>query len=422
MRRTLGAGIRAFSLVALAALAGGGLFALFSGSLVRVEPDLLRDLQVASLVGLASFLLYPLLPFQALVEAQQRGYVVQLLSLAQSVVTTAMALLLARAGMGITGQLIALTAGVMVFRLGLAASGARQLAPLGPLLERPDAETWRAIRGLNIPTFLTAMAGRVGFHTDNIIVGLMLGPSHVTMLFLTQRLAGVAGTQLLGVGNASWAALAELHALGRRETFNARLLDLTRLVSGLAVAALVPIAVYNRHFVYRWVGAANYAGDVVTLLVCVNAFLLAVQSLWGWCFGGTGKMPVFTPIAVAGALINVFVSVVATPIIGLAGPLVGTLVGVSLSSLWALPVRLKQHFGTDPGALARAAAMPLLWGVPIGALLYWLARIHEPPGWLGLLGEMALAALLLLVCWWNLALNDEDRAAFRERVRIAFAR
>lgn len=417
VRRTLGAGVRAFSLVAVAAMAGAALIALLSGSLVRVEPALLADLRTAALVGMLGLIVYPLAPFQSLVDAQQRGFVVQIFALVQSLLTTALALLLARAGWGITGQLLALTAGMAVFRAGLALAALGSIA--APLLDRPGEDDWRAIKRLNMPTFLTAMAGRVGVYSDNIIVGLMLGPSHVTQLFLTQRLAALAGGQLLGVGNASWAALAELHAMGRKGTFNARLLDLTRVVAGLAVAALMPIAAFNRHFVALWVGADNFGGWAVTLLACANGYLLAVFSLWGWCFGGTGLMPVVTPIALIGAAINVTVSIVATRLAGLPGPLIGTFTSLLLTSTWMLPLRLAQHFGTPPGALLRAMLIPLAWGLPAGALLVWWTSRHTPAGWIMLLAEMALAAIALLVLWWAFALTPVERDLLRERIRIA---
>ncbi len=422
-RRLLGAGIRLFGVVALAALAAGVVIALTSARLVPVGASLRQDLMLACAIGLVPPLLYPLVPYAALAEAEQRGYVVQAFTLAQSLVTTALALTLAWAGWGITGQFVALGAGVALFRIGLAGVGASRLpGALAAAAASPDAEVRAAIRRLNLPTFLVNLSGRLGLYTDNIIVALLLGPTQVVPLFLTQRLAGLAGGQLLGLGNASWAALAELHAMGRRDVFVARLLELTRLVAGLAVAVLVPIAAYNHHFVVRWVGQASFGGDAVTLLACVNAYLLALISLWGWCFGGTGQMPLLAPLAVAGAALNIAASIAATRMLGLAGPLVGTLIGIGATSTWYLPILLRRHFGVPLGELVRSALVPLVWGLPAGAALHWLARGHTPAGWTGLLGEMALAAAMLLVFWWSLALSAAERESFAARVRAALRR
>ena len=143
----------------------------------------------------------------------------------------------------------------------------------------------------------------------SIVIALVLGPSAVMPLFLTQRLPQLAQVQLQGVGNASWAALGELHALGRHYVFNARLVELTRLLAALSLAALVPIAAYNHAFVNLWVGGANYGGSPVTALAAVNAFLLALVTLWGWCFSGTGQIAVLVPMMMLSAVLNLALSV-----------------------------------------------------------------------------------------------------------------
>jgi O-antigen/teichoic acid export membrane protein len=424
LRQAMAAGVRAFCRVATLAVAAGGAIALLAPSLVPVSSALTRDLVQAALVALAGQLFYPLLPFRALAEAAQRGYVVHAANFAQMVLATGLALILAHGGYGITGQFAALLAGQLLFAAWVLASGLRRHPDLIHARWRhakgsaANAELWR----LNVPTLLTQLAGRAGLLTDNIVVALILGPAAVPPLFLTQRLIQVACQQIQGVGNASWAALAELHALGRHDVFNARVLDLTRLVSGLTVAAIAPIAAYNHHFVTRWVGAPSFAGDAVTILAAVNAWLLALLSLWGWCFGGTGLIGRLVPVSLISAGLNVAASVVATHAVGLAGPLWGTCIGLATTSLWVVPLELHRTFGTSVGALARAALVPLGVGLLPALGLWFLARTHQPPGWPALGAEMGGAALLLVAAWWRFALRADEREALRERFRAATRR
>lgn len=420
--RAFAAGVRAFTLVAVLALVAGALVAFFIPALVPVHPGLRLDLRFAALIGLVGLGLYPMLPFRVLAEAGQRGYAVHGYALAQSLVATSLALVLAWRGFGITGQLAALVTGQAVFAALCAVDGLRRHAVLRTArwADGADSEAERRLWRLNLPTLLTSFAGRIGLFTDNTVVALMLGPGQVAPLFLTQRLMALAGQQVLGLGNASWAALAELHALGRHEDFRARLLDLTRLVSGLAVAMLGPIAAWNHHFVARWVGAPNYAGDTVSLLAAVNGWMMALLSLWGWCFGGTGLMRALVPPALASGTLNLGLSIAATRLVGLPGPLWGTLLGLGATSLWMVPLLLRRHFGVPVGALARAVLTPVAWGAPVTAALWWLARAHEPPaGWLGLGAEMAGGVIVLLTLWWFLALTEAERDGFRERLRFA---
>src|SRR5207237_10508149 len=107
--------------------------------------------------------------------------------------------------------------------------------------------------------------------------------------------AAMVGRELQGIGGSSWPALAELHAQGQSGIFNERLIDLTRLVAILAFAGLVPIAVYNQFFVTRWVGAAQYGGEMLTLVAFVNGLLTACFTLATSAMTATERVPAMLP-------------------------------------------------------------------------------------------------------------------------------
>jgi O-antigen/teichoic acid export membrane protein len=423
LRALMAAGVRAYLRIGVLATLGALAITALCAQLVPVRADLASDLRTACLVGMIGVLLYPLAPYRALADAAQQGYLINFGLLAQSLVTTALALLFAHQRLGITGQFLAVVAGQVVFAVLLLTVGSRRVpdafrAALGGV----DAAARAELARLNLPTFWFMLSGRLGLLTDNIVVAGLLGPGRVVPLYLTQRLIGIAGGQLYAVGGASWAALAELHALGRKDTFNARLLDLTRLVAGLALAVMVPLVAFNRHFVTRWVGAVSFGGDAITLLAAANAYMLALVTLWTWVFSGTGQVRRIAGAAMASAVLNLALSVVGTLVIGIAGPLLGTFLGTLGINMWYVPRELERTFGTSAAALFRAATLPLLWSLPLGAGLAWLARSHAPTGWLMLGTEMALSGLLLLVFWWALALTDAERASFRARAAFAVRR
>jgi O-antigen/teichoic acid export membrane protein len=424
VRSTMAEGIRAFVIVTAAAIAAGAALTLVITWLVPVTPALAADLKRACLIGLVGLLAFPLTPFRQLAEGGQRGYVVSAFLLAQSLVTTGLALLLARAGWGISGQFLALLAGQAVF-VGLLVRDGLVRVPgmLGEAMRGPrDADARARLRHLNLPTFLFDLSGRVGLLTDNIVLALMLGPAKVVPLYMTQRLIVLAQGQLQGVGNSSWAGLAELHARGHHERFNARLVELTHLVAALGVAVLVPLAAYNQHFVARWVGSAHFGGDLVTVVAVINAYVLAILSLWGWCFSGTGQVRALVPVSVVGATVNLVASIVLARRVGVAGPLLGTLAGFATTTAWFLPLQLHRTFGTRIGSLAGAAVRPVLLSAPLCALVVWLARAHEPAGWIGLGAEMAAAAGILLAFWWFVVLRAVERSSYKERLRAMMPR
>jgi O-antigen/teichoic acid export membrane protein len=252
--------------------------------------------------------------------------------------------------------------------------------------------------------------------SDNLIAGGFLGPAMVASLYTTVRLAGLAQGQLQAIGVASWAGLAELHAQGSRDIFNRRLIELTTLVAVLGLAALGPIAAYSRHFINLWVGPRLFGGELVVVVAVINAFLLGLLNLWGWCFSGTGQVRRVVAPSVVATVINLAASLFLTWRLGLVGPVLGTLVANLTISIWWLPLLMRRVFGIAPSTLIWAVVWPLVWGVPYALGLWWIAHVHQPWGWVGLFAEMGIAALAFLVLSSVAILSPTDRALWRLRL------
>jgi O-antigen/teichoic acid export membrane protein len=421
LRETVAAGARAYVRVALYTLAVGlaltPLVPRFAKDLIGAE---VTDLRMAWVVGLGTFLTLPLLPLRTVIEARQLGYVVNLLLTAQALMITGLSLLMAWLDLGITGQAAAQMLSGWTYSLALAVIVTRANPGLfHAMLTVPTApETRIALRNLSVPTLVLNISGRVSVLTDNLVVGGLLGTERVTSLVSTQRLVMVGQAVLQGVGGSSWAALAELHTQGERETFNRRLIEMTRMVAVLGVIGLVPIVAYNQAFFRLWLkGTVAYGGDLVAVLAAVNAVLLAEQSLWAWCFTATGKIREVVVQASVAAVLNLAVSVALTNRLGLVGPLLGTTVAFVAVGLWALPWRLNRVFGTPLVPLAKALGVPFVVGAAAAWVLHWLVSGRQPAGWGGLAVEMSLAALVMLVLSVALLMTAEDRSLWRVRLR-----
>jgi O-antigen/teichoic acid export membrane protein len=414
VRGMLAAGLRAYCRVMLAQLAGGAALVIALPYLIPLDRLSEGELRVAGAVALLPVVFAPLLVFRSLVEARQRGYVNWLLLTAQVLLMTGLSLLAARFGGGLVGQGGAFAAAQIVILLALAWDGAR--AYRGAWKVAPAPADRGALWGLSWPTFVHGLTDRIGLVSDNIIIAWILGPAAVVPFYLTQQLAALAQFLLRGVGQATWAGLAELYARGDAAGLRMRLLELTGMVSGLGLAAIAPIAACNRHFVQLWVGRDAYAGEAVTALACFNALLWAVYTLWGWALLGSGQIRRWAPFAMLSTLVNVAVSLIATARLGLAGPLLGTAAGLLLITSWALPRALDRVFGIPPRMLWRAALIPLRWGLPLAAVLRAIVIYHPLEGWLELLAMAASGSVVGLALWWRLSLGSEERSEWRARL------
>lgn len=378
-----------------------------------------NDLRLAWVVGLGVFVPMTLLPLRSVIEAEQRGYIINLLLTAQSLLMTGMALTLARSRWGITGQSIALVTAVWIFHVILATMVFRAHPGLFKqcLTAPADPQTRKAMRGLSWPVLLINIFGRLGMLTDNLVIARGLGAGRVTSLFYTQRLVVLGQLVLQGIGNATWAALADLHAKGEVALFNRRLIELSRLVSMLAAVGLGPVIAYNHAFFRLWANVGEvYEGDFVVVVASVNVFLVSLQSLWCWCFTATGQVRRIVPLTIAGAVLNLSASIILVNYVGVVGPLLGTSLGLGLVGLWVLPLQLKWTFGTSPLSMVKAVLPSFIWALASASMLWWLTRFHQPTTWLALAFEMSVAALLSLAFSVAFLLSPEERSMWRARL------
>ena len=118
------------------------------------------------------------------------------------------------------------------------------------------------------------------------------------------------------------------------------------------------IVVYNRAFVALWMRGKGvaYGGGLLVLAASAAALLQGLFSLWGWCFRRERACSPGSPWAqLASAVVNLVASVALTtsPRIGLAGPMLGTLVAFLSVNVWffrdTAPAHLRHAGGLGAG-------------------------------------------------------------------------
>ena len=375
----------------MAAAATG--LALMLPGLIRLPAALTGELRLGCGMYLLIFAYMPLIPFRPLAEAEQRGYLVNLLLSGQlrGRGRGRVAAPSAYAGWGSSANSPRLgDPGGAVFHFGLAWDGIRR-HPEVLDQNKVTVGVGQSLWDLGWPTLLFHLSGRLGLTTDEIIVAGLLGPTAVTSFYLSKQVIALVGVQILAVGGATWAGLVDLHFRGERELFVLRFTQLTRLTAILGAGLLLPVAVWNRDLIGLWVGSDRYAGEAVTWLTAWTAWGQALVAFWLWPMAAAGRVRATLPAILCSTAINLGVSLAATAALGLPGPLIGTAVASAGVTWWWTLLLLKRHFGVPPRLLLSAAAAPVpCWPSPTAA--YWLS-------WRGYFRRTGLTGRGGPVCW-----------------------
>jgi O-antigen/teichoic acid export membrane protein len=372
--------------ITLGALGVGALLIWLIPPLLSIEAGLLREareLLAILLVGVAVTMLSK--TFSALLIASQQSYVDNLLRVATVLLRTAFVALLLVKGVGLAalglGNLFAtlVTTGFAVWRV-------RRTLPM-VRIERGRVSSG-ILRELLRPagwTCLSTASALIIRSVDRLVAAGTLSLASVTTLLLTSRLFGLSSEILMQVPSTALPMLAETH--GRNDprqnlqTYHA-VLNVSTVAAVLSAGALWA---GNAAFVTAWVGAENYGGVWVDVLLALN--LICFCFLWPHRAVLAASM-VIRPIAFARLAEGVVAGFLCWGLgrqAGLTGLVLGRLLAPLVTSIPYMSLATARFLGRSPARFlweeALELARPIALVVPVALAGRYLAdRIGGFPG------------------------------------------
>lgn len=393
------------------------LVAWFMPDLVGISHPLRNELRWGCMIGLLGLFTAPLDAFRSVLACRQLGYLINIGLLIQSLVITGVSVWLAWLGFGLPGQYVGNIAGLAVFA-GLAMmfvsyhlSGHMR----GRAAEIDRNELW----GLRWPMLLTSIGGQMNLFTDYIVVSLIATPVAVTTFSITQRLMIVLGSFVASFGEVSWAGLAQLRVSNQPALFQERVLELVRLFLGIGFCFLVTFAAFNGRFVALWVGRQYYGGDMLTILTALQTMVVGYFLFFTATIDMAGDTRYRVPVALAGAVLNVILSVILGRWLGLYGVTLATVIAYAVGEGWYSPYLVCRRYAISARAIVWESARAAALAAPCATAVWMVAnRGSHADGWVRLGLEFSAASLITFIYAWCLIMRAEDRAAWRVRVSL----
>ena len=297
----------------------------------------------------AFVLMFPLRVFQAVLTGLQDLKVLAQTQLLTWIAGAALTIALVFAGMG----LYALAAGWIATQLlvipVLLYRSKRKFPGVLPI--RLARLPWNEARRKLVNGFwvsLNQIAGVLLLGTDLLIIGKFLGPAAVVPYACTAKLIMVLANQPQMLGQLAVPALSQLRAQPNRDHLSGVCIALSQAILLVSGAVACVVLATNHGFVGWWVGASQFGGFWLTVMVLLNMLLRHWNLSVGYILFAFGYERRLAVTALLDGLVTVCSAIVLTRQFGLIGAPLGMVIGVCLVSL--------------PGnisALARANAAPI---------------------------------------------------------------
>ncbi len=402
------------SVSAAGALAGLGLVPLLPW-LLAAPPELAEERRLAFLIAvLGSVPLAPLLLVRSFLEADQKGYLVNVAVSLHAVTFAATAVGLAVSGHGLPGQAAAMLAAGTVQAAVLAVWAWRHYPWARP--GWPGRAETAALLGRVAALLLLAVFSGVAARVEYVLVNEYAGAAATARYSVGQRLFVVYGGLVAAFGNSIWAPLTDLFHRQEEERFRRQLERAVRVVAVLGAAGAVAIVAANAAFVRLWVGLGYEPDGRMQAAFAVTYPLLGVNILVTWLLTATGQHRLM--------LLSTATYCAATLLAGSVGGRWGGPAGVAWGTTAGIAAAVAVNL-VAACAIYRLAAGALAWRLLLTAILAvafsgaWAELVAglDPQGWVGVLAVLATGWAGFGLLAGAVCLDGGDRAELVRLVR-----
>lgn len=398
-------------------IAAGALLIWLAPIVTRVPPELHTTVRVAGALMMGTLLVSTLATVpESVLRGLNLGYKRMGLQAGLSILAGAALVAAVYAGGGLVGVAAAAVLAAVVTGICFLALVRKHVPWFG--VDRPRREEVRSLLGMSVWLALGDVVSKI-LATDVLVLGMVVSAAAVTTYVLT----GYAAR--LGINLHSLAAEAVMPGvagvIGEKDFGRAALLRRELLAVTVIFTTTVgaTILLWNRSFMHLWVGAENYAGTWINLLLV----LLSVQSAFIRCDAyliDAALQPARrVRVGLAAGTITLGLSVLLTHWGGMLGLCLGILMGRTIQSVgYPLMVR---------GCLGRTADLSMSWlGRPLlvmgllFAVAAYLGQHILVESWLGWVAVVAVTLALALALALALSLPSGLRTqVIRRAVEMA---
>ena len=389
-----------------------------AGGWFDLDPQMQRYFTLALwLLGAAVAINLPMGLFKAILMGGGRMALVNAVELGILLLNAAVIVLLLQLGLGIRA-LIFTTAATMV---------------LGPLLMLPFAFRFtpelsldprrfsrarvRELMGFSVFFFISNIAVLVILRIDPVVIKAFLPLSAVAVYAIGAKVAEYTYYLNKQFSNALMPLVSQSRGGRDEATITRVLMDGSRFCMGIALPFVALLFFYAGDIILLWMGE-EFAGAIPVLRILLIAILCtAVQLNAANVLAMNGEHR-FIAFAMAGsAAINLVLSILLIQLFGLNGVALATLIAAFSIELLVIVPRACRARGVPVAAFflkAVGPAVPPL--LPALAVAWGLRRLQPSDGFLWIILEGGLSALVYFAAFALLALKRDERAFIGEKL------
>ncbi|HUS10250.1 MAG TPA: oligosaccharide flippase family protein [Pyrinomonadaceae bacterium] len=407
-----------FAFLGLAVIIAGAILAYNLSTLFNLTPDEASTAgQVLLIISLYVAVGFPFSVFGAVVNGFQRIHLNSYVAIATVIIVAVVNVVVLLSGYGLVTLVAATTAVRFLAHFAYRANAYRAFPGLVMRLRYVKLTRLREVTGFSSYIFLLDLANKLNYSTDVPIIGAFIGPTGVAVWAVAQRLITATQEMTIQVSGGLFPVVTDIAALGETDRLRKVFLQGTRLSLAMVIPAGTILAVLASPLVLWWVGP-SFSQSVPVIWILVAAVIIRVgNSTATTTLKGAGEHSFLTIANITIALANLGLSIVLARNFGIIGVALGTLIPLSVVSIFLLFPRACRRVEIPLFDAFRFGIWPSVWPIiPIIGVLAFITGYFEP-SFLNLALQAAGAGGLYTVVFLWVAINRGERNWYLGKIK-----
>jgi O-antigen/teichoic acid export membrane protein len=396
LNRLVNTTLFSYSCVAAILLVLTALGGLFVDRLFHVHADYERTAQILFLmVGGSLSLGFPLAVFGGILEGLQKFYLLNLINIVNTVLRAVLVVVVLDRGYG----LLTVAAVTVIFPIinGLVnAINALRLTRVRISSRYISRQTFREVIGYSSGVFIIALATKLRFKTDAMVIGTFMSSAAIAYFAIGSRLVDYANDLVSSLAQLFVPMSSQSQARGDIRQLRKMFVAGNRGCAFIIFPITAIFLILGKSMIEVWMGAKYIATSYpVLVILIVPSTLMLAQATSGRMLYGMAKHRMWAKIVLIEGIANLILSIFLVRQLGIVGSAFGTAIPLTFTMVYFLPRHLCRLLDIRIGSYVREAfLLPLALCTPLVAALLAMQRWYVPHTYPQLAVQLLIAGLV----------------------------
>jgi len=364
---------------------------------------------IITITGVAQGIALPLSIFRSALVGQGRYDVVNSFDVGIIMLNIVLVVALLTSGLGLPGLALANASIVLAGPLALVPVAFWKIPGLALSFKRIRLARLREAAPLAVWFMLANIALIITLRSDALLIKLYLPLSAVAAFAIAAKISESSYLLNKQFSNALMPLISSSRGAGDTATVHAILQDGTRYLAAVAAPVLGLLFFHAERVIHLWVGPEMHEAILPLRILLLAVFFSTLQFNAANVLGMSGGHRGVAWTMVGSATLNIILSVILIPMLGLAGAALATLISALTLEFGVMLKRTCNHQAVKLASVLRPLIPVLLSLVPMFLTAHWLNLYWPVSSLLALAVQCVVAGVIFLAVACMVVIRSDER-------------